>query len=64
MGHYGYRCSRPLLIHPIIAILLGALTGVVSIFIKKKLGCPIKLNKKEEKNDFEHELDYFRGAGI
>jgi chromate transporter len=51
-------------IHPIIAILLGALTGVVSIFIKKKLGCPIKLNKKEEKNDFEHELDYFRGAGI
>lgn len=52
------------LIHPIFAILLGALTGIVTIFIKRKLGYHIKLDKKEEKKDYEHDPDYYWGAGI
>jgi chromate transporter len=49
-------------IHPIFAILLGALSGIVSIFIKGKLGCKIKLDKK--KDDYKNNPDYFMGAGI
>ena len=35
-------------IHPIFVILLGALTGIITIIIKKKLGYQTKLNKRKD----------------
>ena len=50
-------------IHPIFVILLGALTGIISSIIKKKLGYQTKLNKR--KDDYHRDNpDYFMGAGI
>lgn len=46
-------------VHPIAAILLGALTGVVVVFLKKKMGY-----KHTKKNDPATNPDYFMGAGI
>lgn len=49
-------------IHPIFAILLGALAGIVSSLIKRKLGYKTKVDKK--KDDYKNNPDYFMGAGI
>ena len=49
-------------IHPIFAILLGALTGMISSIIKRKLGYQMKLDEK--KDDYKDNPDYFMGAGI
>ena len=49
-------------IHPIFAILLGALAGIISSIIKKKLGYQMELDKK--KDDYRDNPDYFMGAGI
>lgn len=49
-------------IHPIFAILLGALTGIISSIIKRKLGYKMKLDEK--KDDYKDNPDYFMGAGI
>lgn len=46
-------------VHPIVAILLGALTGVLVVFIKKKMGYQQKKKKDPAVNP-----DYFMGAGI
>jgi chromate transporter len=50
-------------IHPIIAILLGAAAGVLSIWIKRKLGHKVDLKQNKE-NDPTANPDYFMGAGI
>ncbi|MEH7112858.1 chromate transporter [Neobacillus niacini] len=50
-------------IHPIIAILLGAITGLVVTSIKKKLGYSIEVKKATEV-DPTKDPDYFMGAGI
>ena len=49
-------------IHPIFVILLGALTGIVCRFVKRKLGYNMKLEQKNE--DYKNHPDYFMGAGI
>ncbi len=46
-------------VHPIVAIMLGALTGVLVVFIKKKMGY-----QQKKKNDPAANPDYFMGAGI
>jgi chromate transporter len=46
-------------VHPTAAILLGALTGVVVVFLKKKMGY-----KQKKKEDPATNPDYFMGAGI
>jgi chromate transporter len=46
-------------VHPTAAILLGALTGVVVVFSKKKMGY-----KHTKKNDPAKDPEYFMGAGI
>lgn len=50
-------------IHPIVAILLGAITGLVVTSIKRKLGYNIDL-KKEKEVDPTTDPDYYMGAGI
>jgi chromate transporter len=50
-------------IHPVVAIFLGAITGLVAVKIKKKLGYNIDLHKKK-KVDPTTDPDYFMGAGI
>ncbi len=50
-------------IHPIFAILLGAITGLVVTSIKKKLGYSIEVKKAKEV-DPTKDPDYFMGAGI
>lgn len=47
-------------IHPIAAILLGALSGIVVVHIKKKMG----LKQQKKKNNPTENPDYFMGAGI
>lgn len=52
-------------IHPIVAILLGALAGMAVISIKKKLGYKTENEKKLKKeHDPTTNPDYFMGAGI
>lgn len=51
------------LIHPIIAIFLGAITGLVAIKIKRKLGYNIDLQKNNEVDPTTNP-DYYMGAGI
>lgn len=46
-------------VHPTAAILLGALTGVVVVFSKKRMGY-----KHKKKKDTATNPDYFMGAGI
>ena len=48
-------------IHPIIAIVVGALTGIVAVAIKMKLGYTIDSKKTK---DYENEFEYYMGAGI
>jgi chromate transporter len=50
-------------IHPVTAILLGAVAGVSAIFIKKRMGHQGDLEHNKEK-DPTQDLDYFMGAGI
>lgn len=50
-------------IHPILAILAGAIAGVVTISIKSKLGYQINMDRKEKKEE-ENDFEYFMGAGI
>lgn len=50
-------------IHPIVAILLGAITGLVVTSIKTKLGYQIDL-KKDKEVDPTTDPDYYMGAGI
>ncbi|WP_040203680.1 chromate transporter [Neobacillus jeddahensis] len=50
-------------IHPILAIILGAVTGIVTTMIKIKLGYTIKL-KHDEEDDPTKDPGYFMGAGI
>ncbi|MGE7903106.1 chromate transporter [Peribacillus sp. NPDC094092] len=49
-------------LHPVIVIVAGAVVGIVTISIKRKLGYDVKMDRKdrEEENDFEP----FMGAGI
>ncbi|MET1178640.1 chromate transporter [Peribacillus simplex] len=49
--------------HPVIVIVAGAVVGIVTISIKRKLGYDVKLDRKDmtkEENDFEP----YMGAGI
>lgn len=50
-------------IHPIVAILLGAITGILAISIKRKLGYNIEIKKNKE-DDPSNNPDYYMGAGI
>jgi chromate transporter len=50
-------------IHPIIVILLGAITGITVTSIKRKLDHCIEVSKKKE-NDPTTNPDYYMGAGI
>ncbi|WP_066254055.1 chromate transporter [Neobacillus drentensis] len=50
-------------IHPILAIFLGALTGILAISIKKRIGHKTELEQHKE-TDPTQNLDYFMGAGI
>lgn len=50
-------------IHPIIAIIAGALTGMMTISIKMKLGYKIKKDRQVEKKE-ENDHEYYMGAGI
>lgn len=50
-------------IHPILAIFLGAVVGVITIFIKKKLGYKTDAKQKKE-HDPATNPDYYMGAGI
>nr|WP_263326820.1 chromate transporter [Neobacillus sp. Marseille-Q6967] len=50
-------------IHPIIAIFLGAITGMITILIKRKLGYETELKQNKE-TDPTTDPDYFMGAGI
>ncbi|MEH7378148.1 chromate transporter [Neobacillus drentensis] len=49
-------------IHPIFAILAGALAGVILINIKEKLGYKVQFDKQKETE--VNDIDYFMGAGI
>lgn len=50
-------------IHPVVAILLGAVIGTISIWMKRKLGYKIDLKQDKEKDPATNP-DYFMGAGI
>ncbi|WP_462410859.1 chromate transporter [Neobacillus sp. Marseille-QA0830] len=50
-------------IHPVLAIILGAIAGMASIFTKRKLGLEVQL-KHEKAKDPANNPDYFMGAGI
>jgi chromate transporter len=51
-------------IHPIVAVFLGALTGIIAASIKRKMGWDNKVLKQEKKEDHTNYPDYFMGAGI
>jgi chromate transporter len=51
-------------IHPIVAVFLGALTGIIAASIKRKMGCDNKELKQEKEEDHTNYPDYFMGAGI
>ncbi|MDM5358536.1 chromate transporter [Peribacillus sp. RS7] len=50
-------------VHPVLVILAGAITGIVTISIKRKLGFDVKMDRKEKKIE-ENDFEYFMGAGI
>lgn len=50
-------------IHPIVAIILGAVIGIAVIKIKKKLGYDIRLKYKDEEDPTKNP-DHFMGSGI
>ena len=53
-------------IHPIIAIVVGALTGIMTVSIKMKLGYKIERERlaREKDKDDKNEFEYYMGAGI
>ncbi|MGG3467409.1 chromate transporter [Neobacillus pocheonensis] len=51
-------------IHPVLAIFLGALSGVILILIKRKLGYRIMTKKDKGKVTSYSSSDYFIGDGI
>ncbi|MDN3017230.1 chromate transporter [Paenibacillus sp. BSR1-1] len=51
-------------IHPVLAIILGAVTGAISIFLKRKLGYKITPRKDKDKVTSYTSHDYFIGDGI
>ncbi|WP_318615237.1 chromate transporter [Sporosarcina sp. YIM B06819] len=50
-------------IHPVVVIVAGALSGMITIFIKMKLGYKIEKDRIIEKTDV-NEFEYYMGAGI
>jgi chromate transporter len=50
-------------IHPILVIFLGAITGIIAIYIKKKLRYDTEMKKNKE-DDPTNNPDYYMGAGI
>ncbi|USK76949.1 chromate transporter [Peribacillus frigoritolerans] len=50
-------------LHPVMVILAGALAGIVSISIKRKLGYDVRMDKKDRKIE-ENDFEPFMGAGI
>ncbi|WHX69075.1 chromate transporter [Peribacillus frigoritolerans] len=50
-------------LHPVMVILAGALAGIVTISIKRKLGYDVKMDKKDRKIE-ENDFEPFMGAGI
>ncbi|MFB6802937.1 chromate transporter [Peribacillus butanolivorans] len=50
-------------IHPVLAILSGAIAGIVTISVKRKLGHKINMDRKEKKEE-ENDFEYFMGSGI
>ncbi|MFD4930350.1 chromate transporter [Peribacillus butanolivorans] len=50
-------------IHPVLAILSGAIAGIVTISVKRKLGYKINMDRKEKKEE-ENDFEYFMGSGI
>ncbi|QCJ44038.1 chromate transporter [Bacillus sp. S3] len=52
-------------IHPIVAIFVGALSGIFTVWIKRKKGRPVELEqRKDNETDPTQHPDYFMGAGI
>ncbi len=49
-------------IHPILAIVSGALAGIVITTVKEKLGCKVNFDKKKETQ--VNDNDFFMGSGI
>ncbi|PGY13029.1 chromate transporter [Bacillus sp. AFS031507] len=49
-------------IHPIFAILAGALAGIILINLKEKLGYKVQFDKQKETDVYD--IDYFMGSGI
>ncbi|MEH6994983.1 chromate transporter [Neobacillus drentensis] len=49
-------------IHPIFAILAGAIAGIILTTIKEKLGYIVKFDKQKETD--VNDIDYFMGSGI
>lgn len=49
-------------IHPVLAIAAGAVTGIVTISIKHRLGYQVEIDQKEKK--LEEDFEWFMGAGI
>jgi chromate transporter len=50
-------------IHPAIAILIGALIGIIVVPIKRKMGYNVDLKQREEEDPTTNP-DYYMGAGI
>ena len=50
-------------IQPILVIFLGAITGIIATYIKKKLGYDTEMKKSKE-DDPTNNPDYYMGAGI
>jgi chromate transporter len=52
------------LIHPILAILLSGITGIVVIFIKRKRGSDLDFKKHKKEDSTMNPENYMWGAGI
>lgn len=50
-------------LHPVMVILTGALAGIATISIKRKLGYNVMMDKKDRKIE-ENDFEPFMGAGI
>ena len=51
-------------IHPILALLLGALSGTISIFLKSKFGQKHLQDKNEKKDSSSSNYEWYMGSGI
>lgn len=51
-------------IHPLLIILLGALSGVLFVLVKRRLGYKVALDHHQKKDDDNDDFMYFMGAGI